>query len=318
MNGPLVSIICFCKNRHTFIRRCIESILNQDYENFEFLIQDGASTDGTVEIIKEYRDQRIKLVSEPDSGPGEAFMRAMSRIRGDIWGSCLSDEELFPHAISWAVSTFANRHDTAVIYGDCHVIDECGAIIESCRSPQWDYLKYLCCEIVPPFSATFLRTACFRKIGFDRYTGCGEFDLWLRMGKLFEIEYIPEFVSKFTRHKGGGTSTVEDFYKTLPGRIKAIEKICDATDTPEYIKGHRNVALGGLHLWIAQNFITNHHYREAGAMIIASLEYTPRREYVEMVCRAFAQTVGIEAVIGEYQPVMTAVAQYLDALEQQR
>ncbi len=53
-------------------------------------------------------------------------------------------------------------------------------------------------------------------------------------------------------------------------------------------------------------------------MIIASLEYTPRREYVEMVCRAFAQTVGIEAVIGEYQPVMTAVAQYLDALEQQR
>ena len=179
MNNPLVSIICVCKNRKEYIRQCVESVLSQNYENFEFLIQDGASTDGTVEIIQEYRDDRIKLVSEPDSGPGEAFVRALHRIRGSIWGSCLSDEAMLPHAVRWAVNSFSARAETAVIYGDSHIINKTGVVIQSTRTHYWDYVKYLCCELVPPFSATFFRTDCFRKIGYDRYNDCGEFDIWL-------------------------------------------------------------------------------------------------------------------------------------------
>ena len=113
MNNPLVSIICVCKNRKEYIRQCVESVLSQNYENFEFLIQDGASTDGTVEIIQEYRDDRIKLVSEPDSGPGEALVRALHRIRGSIWGSCLSDEAMRPHAVTTACTAAATAGSLA-------------------------------------------------------------------------------------------------------------------------------------------------------------------------------------------------------------
>ncbi|MEK6755342.1 MAG: glycosyltransferase, partial [Bacteroidota bacterium] len=65
---PLVSILCPCKNREKTIRRCINSILVQDYPSIEIIVQDGASTDGTLEILQSY-GQRIQLISEPDSGP---------------------------------------------------------------------------------------------------------------------------------------------------------------------------------------------------------------------------------------------------------
>src|SRR5579871_1764961 len=95
---PLVSIICFCKNRVQLIRRCIESVLNQSYRNIEFVVQDGASTDGTLELLQDYalRDPRIKIVSEPDSGHEEAFWKVLHRCQGEIIGTCLSDEQLFP------------------------------------------------------------------------------------------------------------------------------------------------------------------------------------------------------------------------------
>ncbi|OGR23538.1 MAG: hypothetical protein A2X83_12025 [Desulfuromonadales bacterium GWD2_54_10] len=317
MNNPLVSIICICKNRKEYIRQCIESVLKQDYENFEFLIQDGASTDGTVEIIREYQDDRIKLISEPDSGPGEAFVNVLKRIQGDIWGSCLSDEEMLPQAISWAVHNFRQYPAAAAIYGDAHIIDETGKIIQSTHSLLWNFERYLCSEIVPPFSASFFRTESFNKIGYDRYNDCGEFDIWLRLGSMFQINYIPCYLANFRRHATSDTSTTAAFYKTLQGRIRAIEKITSDPETPEYIRSLKYQALAGLHLWVAENFITHGHIQEAGKMIVTALDYAPRQERLVMICRAFAAAAGIDALIGGYKPVMDAVAQHFETLEQQ-
>ena len=68
---PLVSIICTSKNGVQTIRRCIDSVLAQDYPHVEFVVQDGASTDGTLDILREYGD-RIKLAAEPDTCSAEA------------------------------------------------------------------------------------------------------------------------------------------------------------------------------------------------------------------------------------------------------
>ena len=99
---PLVSVICFCKDRASFMSRSIESVLNQTYKNIELVIQDGASTDGTLELIQSYasRDDRIKVVSEPDSGPAEAYWKVLHRCTGQYIATCLSDEELVPDAIA--------------------------------------------------------------------------------------------------------------------------------------------------------------------------------------------------------------------------
>src|SRR5260221_14289350 len=79
LGEPLVSIICFCKDRSPTIRRCVDSVLTQTYRNIEFVVQDGASTDGTLEILRSYSAPRLKLVSEKASGPAEGYWKVMQR-----------------------------------------------------------------------------------------------------------------------------------------------------------------------------------------------------------------------------------------------
>src|SRR2546422_8454790 len=116
MSPPLFSIICTVKNRAALIRNCVESVLAQDDPAVELVVQDGASTDGTLDILREYGD-RIRLVSEPDAGAGDGLFRALRRARGEFWGSCLSDEQLVPDAVSWARRTFAEHPELGGIYG---------------------------------------------------------------------------------------------------------------------------------------------------------------------------------------------------------
>ena len=78
---PLFSVICMVRNRAPLIRKCVESVLAQDDPAVELVVQDGASSDGTLEILREYGD-RIRLVSEPDAGAGDGLFRALRRARG--------------------------------------------------------------------------------------------------------------------------------------------------------------------------------------------------------------------------------------------
>lgn len=296
MNKPLVSIICICKNRSNYIRRCLESVLNQDYDNFEFLIQDGASTDGTVQIIREYADKRIKLVSEPDSGPGEAFVRVLNRVKGDIWGSCLSDEEMLPHAISWAVGAFNRHSNVSAIYGDAYVIDEHDAIIQSTRSLPWSLEKYMRCEVVPPFSAAFFQSKYFNTIGYDHYNDCGEFDIWIRLGSRYEIAYLPEFVAKFRRHDSSNTSTIADYFVNLPGRLEVINNFLNSHNFAGSKTDTKRKFIAGQYLWMAESFMAIDRCSEAGELIIAACHFDPSPERLDYLVANYLELLSKKRV----------------------
>jgi len=271
---PLVSIICSCKNRVQSIRRCVESVLAQDYPNIEFIVQDGASTDGTLEILKEY-GSRIELVSEPDSGPGEGFVRALSRVTGVYFGSCLSDEELLPGAVSWGVDFLSKNPDYAAVYGDYYSTDIEGKITSANRAQPWNFERYLCCEIVPPFCSTFFRTAHFKSIGFDEYTEAGEYDIWLRLGVRYPVTYQPGFISKFASHDDAITCKVSDYYTLLPGRIRAIDRLVNDPASPPAIRELRDRAVAGLHLWYACSFFGLNAFDDFEIQIKESLRHEP-------------------------------------------
>lgn len=98
-----VSIITSCYNRSATIRGAIESVLAQDYDNIEYIIVDGASKDGSLDIIREYNG-RVKYVSEPDHGMYEAINKGMRMATGDIIGLVHSDDFLYDsHVISEVV-----------------------------------------------------------------------------------------------------------------------------------------------------------------------------------------------------------------------
>ena len=222
---PLVSIFMFCRNGSRSIRRAIESLLNQPYRNIEFVIQDGLSTDGTLEIFREYQDERIKLVSEKDSGSDEAMYRALRRCRGELIGSCLSDEELLPNAIVEAVEYFHQNPEAGATQRDWFVTDLDGNITPngcdingnptgSCQGVPFCQLDYLARNYFMHYGSAFFRTAALHDVGLvthDWALDCGESEFWTRFGDAYRIDYLPGMNSKFSTGHEGQLSNLATF-----------------------------------------------------------------------------------------------------------
>jgi len=202
MSQPLASIFCFCKNRVRSIGKAIDSLLAQTYPNIEIIVQDGASTDGTLEVLQSYGD-KIKLVSEPDSGPGEGFKRAFLRCSGDYIGSCLSDEELLPHAAAQSVAFLEANPNIEAVHGDILLLNEQGEIYHEAKSCDFDALAYLYGGNPPNFSSAFFRRAALKKIGLwerDWNHDCFEYQFWCYFGLSRQMQYIPGSISKYGTH----------------------------------------------------------------------------------------------------------------------
>ena len=118
MNNPLISIVTVCYNAADEIENTIQSVLNQTYENLEYIIIDGASTDGTIEIIKEYKDKIACFISEPDKGIYDAMNKGISMATGD-WICFLNAGDIFAfnNSLSKAI-TSSDNNNVDIIYGD--------------------------------------------------------------------------------------------------------------------------------------------------------------------------------------------------------
>lgn len=228
---PLVSIISFCKDRAATIRRSIHSVLGQSYRNLEFVIQDGASTDGTVEIIRSYNDPRIKLVSEPDSGPAEGFWKVMNRCEGEFIGTCLSDEELLPGAIEKAVELFREYPGAGAITCDGWVTDATGEIINEFNAGDFNLVDYLFGKYCPFWPGSFFRRQALLDVGLkthDWTVECLEFETWCRLGTRHVVKYVPVRMSKYAIHTGQLSNTRQYFHEHFDNRAKVIRAMFSA------------------------------------------------------------------------------------------
>lgn len=116
---PLVSIVTITFNSADYLGDLIAAIEAQSYENIEHVIVDGESTDGTVDLIREYAyRRRVVWVSEPDSGTAEAVTKGLRMATGDIVVILPSDDLIFPWSVKFAVESFLAQPDADVVHGD--------------------------------------------------------------------------------------------------------------------------------------------------------------------------------------------------------
>jgi predicted O-linked N-acetylglucosamine transferase (SPINDLY family)/glycosyltransferase involved in cell wall biosynthesis len=225
---PLVSIMLFCKNSSSTIRRCAESVLGQSYRNIEFLVQDGASTDGTVDILRSYGDERIKIVSERDSGPGEAFWKVLNRCEGDFIGTCLADEELLPNAIHEAVERFRQHPDVGAITGDGYVTDLDGKITGDFIAGDFNIVDYLFGRYCPLWPSSFFRRQALLDVGLKTHKWtieCLEFEIWCRLGTQHVVKYFPGRVAKYGVHPTQLSNTARHFTEHYDHRAVVIRQM---------------------------------------------------------------------------------------------
>jgi glycosyltransferase involved in cell wall biosynthesis len=120
---PKLTVITPSFNQGAFIERTIRSVLDQGYDNLEYLIVDGGSTDETVEIIKRYDDRIAWWVSESDDGQTDALNKGLRRATGDIVAYINSDDYYLPGAFDHVIAAFERRPDARWVVGACRFVN---------------------------------------------------------------------------------------------------------------------------------------------------------------------------------------------------
>lgn len=185
---PLVSIVTPVYNLADFIEETVLSVLNQDYPRIEYIVMDGGSTDGTLEILAKYRS-RIRVISEPDRGTADAINRGFRISSGEIFAFLNGDDTYLPGAVRTAVECLMAHPEAGGVYGEANWITEDGRIIERYPTRPFDAdLLARECFICQP--ACFLRREIFRKAGLlDPDLECAfDYDLWIRVSRLAPLE----------------------------------------------------------------------------------------------------------------------------------
>jgi len=208
---PLVSIITPSYNQAAFLSETIQSVLNQDYPNLEYLIVDGGSQDGSLEIIQHYSDRLAWWVSEKDQGQTDAINKGFQHAQGDILAWINSDDTYLPGAIAEAVSFLVTHPEAGMVYGDANLIDETGQILGSFPARQTNYQRLRRGYVHIPQQCAFFRASLWRKAGplDPSFYFAMDYDLWVRLSKLTPLIYNPRLWANFRLH-GSGKSVIAD------------------------------------------------------------------------------------------------------------
>lgn len=204
-----VTIITSCYNRVKTIRGCIESVLAQDYPDIEYIVVDGASTDGSMDVINEYKDRIAKIISEPDHGMYEAINKGLRAATGDIVGLVHSDDFLFSNqTVSNIVKRFEETH-ADFLYGDGLFVDS-----NDTKKPvrNWKGGRYskgkVRCGWLPLHPTCYLKSSFYKEVGpyNEKYKIAADTDFLVRA--LYEhspkVAYLKEYI---VRMRMGGLST---------------------------------------------------------------------------------------------------------------
>lgn len=217
---PLVSIVTPSFNQVNFLEATILSILNQDYPHIEYIIIDGGSTDGSIEVIKKYADRLTYWVSESDQGQTDALNKGFARVTGKYMAYLNSDDTLEPHAVSEAVALLEKNPQWGMVYGDTHYIDEAGYPIGNFPASQTDYRKLRRGYVHIPQQAAFWRTDLWQQVGplDPTFYFAMDYDLWVRLAEISQLRYYPRVWANFRLH--GDSKTIVDDDRCWPEMIR--------------------------------------------------------------------------------------------------
>jgi glycosyltransferase involved in cell wall biosynthesis len=190
---PLVSIVTPSYNQARFLEATLHSVLEQDYPNIEYLVVDGASTDGSVDIIRRYADRLTWWVSEKDSGQSEAINKGLHWARGEIVGWLNSDDVYLPGAVSAVISAFRSNPDAAVVYGDALAIDADGNSFNVMHARQYSLVDLMAFNIICQPTA-FMRRSVLEQVEYlnPAYHLLMDNLLWMNLARVAPLVYVPQ------------------------------------------------------------------------------------------------------------------------------
>ena len=220
LEQPLVSIVTPSYHQANFLEETIRSVLDQGYPNLEYIIVDGGSTDGSLEIIQKYADRLAWWVSEPDQGQTDAINKGFSQAKGEILAWLNSDDTYLPGAVAEAVGYLQAHPEIGTVYGDANLIDDEGNVIGRFPAKQTDNRRLMRGYVHVPQQATFFRAELWRKVGplDPTFFFAMDYDLWVRLSQHAPLKYYPRLWANFRLH--GGAKSIEADDRCWPEMVR--------------------------------------------------------------------------------------------------
>jgi glycosyltransferase involved in cell wall biosynthesis len=199
---PSISIVTPSFNQAEFIERTLDSVLSQSYPNLEYIVVDGGSTDGSVEIIRKYEKHLAWWVSEPDRGQAHAINKGLMRARGDWVGWQNSDDVYLPGALQLAAQTMSAQPARGVVAGGLQMIDSSGRLLRELRyvTPTWRSMRAE--GMVIANQSSWWRRELHRTVGqLEESLACAfDYDWFLRLLRHTKAAYIDTALGALRMH----------------------------------------------------------------------------------------------------------------------
>ena len=218
--APLVSIVTPSFNQSEFLEATIQSVLEQDYSRIEYILMDGGSTDGSLDIIQRYADRLAFWLSEPDLGQTDAINKGFARSEGDILAWLNSDDLYDPWAVSEAVEFLSRNPEVGMVYGAAYYIDELGNVIARYPARQTDYKRLRRGVATIPQQASFFRSKLWDQVGplDPSFYYAMDYDLWVRISARAPIAFVDTPWAKFRLH--GESKSLREAYRCWPEMVR--------------------------------------------------------------------------------------------------
>jgi glycosyltransferase involved in cell wall biosynthesis len=234
MQSPTISVLMPVCNCEKYLKESIESVLNQTYEDFEFIIIDDGSTDKTLCISNEYanRDKRIKVINQSNSGIVVALNRCLREAKGQWIFRMDGDDIALPQRFSLQVKKIKEDSTLVLLGGWCQQINSKGKPLKVNKYPvkHMKLLRYL--ETEKPFfphpTACFRRDIAIRLGGYrERFRHAEDLDLWLRLSRNGRIGCCGKVVLQLRKHN----ENISSFSAGRPQQIISVAaRVCDMRD----------------------------------------------------------------------------------------
>lgn len=257
MNNPKLSVVTVCYNAVDTIEETILSVINQTYQNVEYIIIDGVSTDGTIDIINKYRDKITHFVSEPDKGIYDAMNKGIKLAAGE-WINFMNAGDLFFNT-GVLNDVFAHREfstNTQVVYGDVMLkFKKKEGIIKRLGDVRKELIPYNLNH-----QSTFTRLAILKQIGFDLSykLAADAYSFHFISKQNGEFSYVPVTISIYECTEGVSSTHPIQLYKEIM-RIHSVP-VLSIKWIIGFLKASVFEGLSFLPTYISNKVISSYYY----------------------------------------------------------
>lgn len=221
-----VSVIIPTYNRARLIAETINSVLKQDYRDFEIIVADDGSTDNTKEILSPFQEKKfVKFLRLPHFGnPAKVRNLAVQQSSGEYLAFLDSDDLWLPNKLSKQMRIFQKNPQLGLIYGDCEFFGDSklkGKKIHSLTKPKrgsvYQDLFFNSNENYIPAPTVIITKKAWQKTGGfnENLTANDDYDMWLRIAKLFPIDYVEDVIAQYRWHATNLSNLSDKTYRNL-------------------------------------------------------------------------------------------------------